>query len=144
MNWGKAITIAIIAFMAFILGLVYKASQTNTDLESEDYYVKELSYQSQINARKNTGGLEGRLKVQTQGDSVVLEFPSDCKGQFVIGTIHFFRPDNAALDKHYPLRLQNNYQKFWKGGMARGHYSLKVHWEMNGQKYLVEESIEIQ
>ena len=38
MNWGKGITIFMIAFMAFIGSMVYYAFTKNADLVQEDYY----------------------------------------------------------------------------------------------------------
>ena len=52
-NWGTGILIGIIAFMAFIIGLVYFSVQQNFDLVERDYYPKALEYQQQIRSEWN-------------------------------------------------------------------------------------------
>lgn len=52
-NWGTGILIGIIAFMAFIIGLVYFSVQQNFDLVERDYYPKALEYQQQIDKEEN-------------------------------------------------------------------------------------------
>jgi hypothetical protein len=42
MNWGKGIIVTMAAFMSFILFMVFTLLSKNTDLESEDYYKKEI------------------------------------------------------------------------------------------------------
>ena len=41
MNWGKKIAVLYIGFVIMIGFLVYKSTQQNTDLVSDDYYKKE-------------------------------------------------------------------------------------------------------
>ena len=47
MNYGKGITIFMIAFIAFIASMVYYAFTKNADLVRDDYYENELLYDQQ-------------------------------------------------------------------------------------------------
>ena len=53
MNFGNYITIAFIAFGAFIVTLVVKTFAFKPELVSETYYEDELNYQDRINRIKN-------------------------------------------------------------------------------------------
>jgi hypothetical protein len=48
MNWGKGIIIGMGLFMAFIIFLVVNLMMQKVDLESEDYYKREINYESEI------------------------------------------------------------------------------------------------
>ena len=47
MNYGRGITIFMIAFIAFIASMVYYAFTKNADLVRDDYYENELLYDQQ-------------------------------------------------------------------------------------------------
>ena len=44
-NWGTGIVIFITQFVVSMSAMVFKASQQNVDLVTEDYYEKELAFQ---------------------------------------------------------------------------------------------------
>ncbi len=48
MNWGQGIAIFLTVFVLFILGLIYKTTQSTFDLEVEDYYAQEIGYPGQF------------------------------------------------------------------------------------------------
>ena len=52
MNYGKGITIFMIAFIAFIASMVYYAFTKNADLVRDDYYENELLYDQQKEEQK--------------------------------------------------------------------------------------------
>jgi hypothetical protein len=58
MNWGKGITIFMVAFMAFIGSMVYYAFTKNADLVEEDYYENELNYDKNKESKSNYDVME--------------------------------------------------------------------------------------
>lgn len=142
-NWGVGITIVIIAFMTFILSFVYKASQTNTDLTSEDYYEQEINYQQTIEAKNNALNLKNDFKFSQSEEFFIVTFPSSV-GSIEEGYIHFYRPENADLDKKFKLELSNGIMAFPKESLVKGGYHLKISWHINDQDYLVEKEINIE
>ncbi|CAG5078784.1 FixH family protein [Parvicella tangerina] len=142
-NWGVGITIAIVAFMTFILSFVFRAAQTDTDLTSEDYYEQEINYQETIDAKNNAVGLKSKFKLFQQEEYFIISFPEEVSS-VESGNIHFYRPENADLDKHYDLELNNGMMALPLKSLSKGGYKVTISWVMNGKTYAVEEKITIE
>ncbi len=141
LNWGTGITTFIIAFMLFILFMVFKATQTKSDLYSEDYYNQEITYQSKINALNNAQKLKGALTVIQKEDTLVINYPSDFLDKEIVGKLNFFKPDNAALDKVYKISETNNVQTISKNDLVSGNYILKIECEVGETPYFFEQTL---
>ena len=53
MSWGYKILIVYILFIGMILGMVYVASRQTNEMQDDNYYAKELVYQSVIDGKNN-------------------------------------------------------------------------------------------
>lgn len=142
-NWGVGITIVIIAFITFILSFVYKASQTETDLTSEDYYEQEINYQETIEAKNNAVGIKNEFDISQSDEYFIVKFP-ESHAHVTEGTIHFYRPENAELDKSFKLELSNGMMAFPKKSLNIGGYKLTISWKNNDKEYIVEKQITIE
>lgn len=143
-NWGTGITLVIIAFMGFILFMVFKATQTNPDLYAEDYYAQEISYQQRINALSNGRTVGDDVQISDSDQRILLEYPEGLLATSSKAQIEFFRPDNAALDRSFAINLQGSSAQLSKTELLPGRYNVRLRWNMNGQPYALERSIEIQ
>lgn len=144
MNWGHKITIAIIAFMSFILYMVVQASMKSVDLEAADYYNQGISYQELMEAMKNAYGLEEKYIISQDANNLVVEYPHELVGKPLEGTLHFFKPDNSKLDKKTEMKVNEGKQLIPLNTLSKGVYVLKVNWTSNGKEYYVEKSLNIQ
>lgn len=142
-NWGVGITIVIIAFITFILSFVYKASQTDTDLTSEDYYEQEINYQETIEAKNNAVGIKNEFEISQSDEYFIVKFPAD-HANVSEGSVHFYRPENAELDKTYKLELSNGMMAFPKKSLTPGGYKLTISWKNDNKAYLIENQITIE
>lgn len=140
MNWGHGITIFIAAFMAFILSMVYRATQRDVDLVAENYYEQEIAYESTISALKN--GNESSVNIKQENNMLIIEFNEDTK-DVENGIISLYRPDNAELDLTIDLKLINNEHKIPLEILAKGNYKLKLKWTDNNTNKLIEQDIVI-
>lgn len=143
-NWGTGITLAIIAFMAFILFMVFKATSTNADLEAPDYYDQEIKYQARIDAIKNAKGLDTELKIEQNTNSILFTFPYDIADEINSGNIYFFKPDNAEFDRSFKINMNSGAQEIAKEEFIPGKYRIKVDWKANEKDYFSEKAITIQ
>lgn len=142
-NWGVGITIFIIAFIVFILSFVFKAAQTDTDLVAEDYYEQELNYQPTIDAENNADKYKNDFGFAQIDEFYVIKFPNDAIGM-ESGKIHFYRPNNAELDKHYQIELSNTGEMAIPlSSLETGYYKLNISWKAEGNEYLIQEEIEV-
>ena len=143
-NWGVGIAIALTAFITFILSFVYKASQTDTDLTSDDYYEQEINYQPTIVATNNAADLKDEFKYIQTGELYVIKFPEEVKSVNK-GNVHFYRPSDDDLDKHYDLTLSSNGEMAVPlDNLKKGYYTIKISWSFDGKDYFVEEEINVE
>lgn len=143
MNWGKGIAIFIAAFMVFILSMVYRATQTDTDLHSVDYYEQEIDYQSKIDALSNGNDLADGIEIEILSDAITWQMP-DTLNQVYDGEIRFYRPDNALLDKTIALELDaEGKQVVSLSDFVQGEYSIAFVWQNQGENYRVTKTIYI-
>ena len=139
MNWGKGITIAIIAFMAFILSMVVQTFQRDADLIQDDYYINEANYDSDKAAAKNYDLSELNVIFQRTNKGVLLMSPGQ---EIKDGTILFYRADKKLWDRKYPVNLDENYsQVFPINDFHNGYYDIQLSWEQEGIAYLFEDEI---
>ena len=140
MNWGKGIIITMAAFMSFILFMVFTLMSKSTDLESEDYYKKEIEYEQEMNALKNASQLKENAKINLTEEFVVVVLPT--KEDVSNVQIALFRPDNKKMDK---LLNENNSKTIMiaKNTLLKGRYNVAIKYEVNGKKILQKEEIMI-
>ena len=96
MNWGNRIILGMGLFMGFILTMVVIMMRQKIDLVEEDYYKKELNYETQINAQKVYVSANEKISIKTEKDSLYLYFPAVFQTEDV--TISLQRPDDKNLD----------------------------------------------
>lgn len=142
-NWGTGITIVIILFMSFILFMVFKATNTKSDLHAVDYYHQEINYQTKIDAVHNAKKLMGEIVINQKKDRIAITYPIDFKEKKISGTIHFFKPDNASFDRVFEIEANQNQQYFSKKDLVGGWYLLKINWKSEGVAYFHEKRIQI-
>ena len=139
MNWGKAITLVLIAFAGFIIYMVIQFSQKNVDLVSEDYYQQELEYDKIYEAKKNARRIEQDVQVIKQGDYVFIEFPAFFNNKPFQADVHFYKPDNVKGD--YKMSTKSQSLTVDKEKLKRGKYEVKVLINSNGADYYFQKDI---
>lgn len=129
MNWGKSIVLVYILFVAGILFLVYKSSQTKLNLVSTDYYQKEIKYQDEIDAKDRAAKSNLLLVVSVMNDSLCLKIPTD-KGGVASGIVEFYCPQFPENDCNFTLTSNETGEwKFPKKKLANGRYEVTAKWE---------------
>ena len=104
MSWGYRITILILAFVGMMTGLVIAAFRQDFDLVTEDYYGKELQFQSQIEKQKNQQQLASPVLCTQNKDQLIIQFPKELMDKNIEGDVIFYRPSNAKKDVAVKLR----------------------------------------
>ena len=137
-NWSHGITIGIILFMAYILFLVFKISSLNTDLYAKDYYQQEVDFQTSIDAKANMNLLSEDISIVMSDKILNISLPQQLPLESLDGTLYFFRPENAKLDKHFQVDTTNHLQQIPKNSLVAGNYILKIRLECDGKKYFKE------
>ena len=143
-NWGTGIVIAIGLFMAFILFFVIRMSidqKLNHDLVVEDYYKKELAFQEEIDAEKNSRLLSTSIMGHKVADGWMLTFPKEIAADKVKGTVFLYRPSNKQLDFDFPIELSGLNLLIPDKRLLDGRWNITVVWKYEGTNYLYKKSI---
>jgi hypothetical protein len=97
MNWGNGIVIGMSLFMAFILYMVINLMVTNVDLQSEDYYKKEIEYETEIAQLNNANQLAEKVTLVRKDDYLFIQLPDSL--DIRKSTIEFVRPNDMQDDQ---------------------------------------------
>jgi len=138
MNWGNKVVLSFIAFVIIIVTMVVVSMKQDIFLVSEDYYDKEVKYQSQIDKMKLASSERATVTISKDSDKVQFDF-SDVPEK---GEILFFRPSDATKDFKVEV-MKEKRQSLLKDNLGKGYWKMKISWSANGNDYYTEKSIVI-
>jgi len=141
MNWGKGIVIALAAFISFIMYMVIQMYQKNVDLVEKDFYEQGVNIDSRIQATENALEYANEFVLNQTAESVQIIFPSSFDMKNAKGIIHFYRPENASLDRKYEIQFSGNYQEVKKSELTVGNFILKYDFSIGEKEYYFEKKI---
>ena len=140
MNWGKGLAIAMVGFMLFILYMVITLMSKSTDLESEDYYQKEIDFEQEISAISNMNGLKEKIEVSQNDDFVLVKFPQIENMDSI--EVMMFRPNNEKEDQFFTLKNSKSLL-IPKSKLNMGIYEMDIQFKIKDKVYLKKETIRI-
>ncbi len=139
MNWGKGIVIGMGLFMAFIVILVVRLLQQDVDLEREDYYQREIGYQSDKEALENAAELDFPVRIEKQAGQLLIDLGQEKIEQV---SVEFRRPNDSHGDLFFRMdtlrELVIPLAKFQKGV-----YNVGITYVYAGKKCLQQSQIYI-
>lgn len=141
MDWGKGIVLVLITF-GILMGTLVTICVRQDDLHLvvQNYYEEEVKYQEHIDRVINTHLLEHEILVfDSQLKIVDLHLPVGAKG-----TLHFFRPSDARLDKKMEVNItDSNANSIDVKELKAGYWKVKLTWSESGKDYYQEKNITI-
>lgn len=144
LNWGHKLTIFICAFAGMIIVLVYKATQTNFDLVTKEYYKDELVYQQVIDGTTRANKLSEKPSVSKEGTNITLQMPAEMRGLAVTGNVWFYNAADAKRDIKLPLALNSKGQQQISSRLVLpGKYTVKFNWNAGQHQYYSETTIDL-
>ena len=139
MNWGKGIVIGMAAFMTFIIVLVVGLMMNRVDLESEDYYKREINYQQEITAQENANKLESKIEIISNKEFVIVKVP---EGDFSKIEMHLSRPNDQKMDKLFKIEGTKSFL-INKKELEKGLYTVELSYLVDNKPCLQKESVTI-
>lgn len=140
-HWGHGILVALLAFMAFILALIFYFTQTmqNSELITDNYYQEELEFQKVIDAKNRADELNDIPKVSVETEGIKISFPTDINNKNATFHFYLYRTDDKHLDikKDFHLEEQNIYT-IPANTLKNGSYTLKLMWQKEDKDYQVD------
>lgn len=139
MNWGTGIFLSFLGFIVVIMTMVtISVRMDGIELVTESYYEKEIVYQDQIDKEQAT--LDQNKDIMTldmKGQMILVDLPSGASG-----TLHLFRPSDAALDQK--IKLDGNSQRAIEvpiNQLKSGYWKAQLNWIENGVEYYQEKKL---
>ncbi len=132
-SWGKGIVIAMSLFICFIVSLSVILMTRQIDLDSEDYYKKEINYQEEINQLNNMKKLAVSPEVVVKNNMLNILLPD--KLPIEHAEIVLSRPDNSNLDQKFPIE-GTRFFSIPLEKLVKGKYNYELKFEANKTSYL--------
>ena len=145
MSWGIRITILYLSFVVLILTLAFTCFGEKVELESKDYYAKELKFQDQLNATNNANNLATSIEHTVINKLVELVFPAEVLSPDFQGTVTFFRPSDSSKDVTLTLKPDSNgKQSISNSSFIKGVYKMQISFTSKGKSFYKEDIINFQ
>jgi hypothetical protein len=144
LNWGTGILIGIIVFVIISVTMTVIFMTQDVNLVSDNYYEKSLSYQDEIDKQSRTKSLDEQVKINFNGEVIIISVPSNYLSKDISGEIFFYRPSNPELDFVLPLQLVEGSQLIPVERLEKGFWRIKLNWTMDGEGYYNERAITVE
>ncbi len=102
MGFRNGIIIGMLAFVGFILTLVFVINSKGAELTSEEYYLNEKKFDSELEARERAKKLKFPLKIDLKDQSI--EFSSDENSKISNLQVEFTRLNDKSLDRTFDFK----------------------------------------
>lgn len=127
-----------VLFIVFIVTLGVLMQRAGSDLVTEDYYLKDRTYQGDINALKNASKHHMPLQVLCLEKEIVsLQVPDS----LLPISVHFYfmRPNNKNLDQETDINFETDSQiNIAKGFLLKGHYQVSARYVIDSDSCMQE------
>jgi hypothetical protein len=132
MRFRNGIIIAMIAFVAFIVTMGIIISSKDSELISEDYYIKEKSFNEDFDAQQRAADYKNPIKLENRENGIYFLNSS----QLVIEQINitFIRMNDGQADfsiKNHDIKVLIPKQK-----LAKGNYEIQIRYKVNNIPFL--------
>jgi len=144
MNWGYKILTVVIVFVLGMSAMVYIAMRQTNEMIDDDYYVKELQFQHQIDAEKRLQSLPEQLVVKDTSDGLHITLPASAASEISGGQLRFIRPSDQKKD--FTLAFSDESAKgilVPRASLLNGVYKMSISWKSKGVAYYSEQNLTI-
>ncbi len=143
-NWGTGIAIFFSVFVLSLVYQVYRSTQYDHSLVSDQYYADDLRYQEHYDKLVNAQQLKEDLKIEATKASATLELRFPGGFQQLGGEIYFFCPSDKSSDFRIPVApMGDGVQRIPTEQLRKGLWKVKVDWTADGKPYYKEQDIRL-
>ncbi|MFC4816733.1 FixH family protein [Flavobacterium sp. GCM10023249] len=145
-NWSTGIVMAFALFITFILYFVLKVqgdAKYDHEMVTEDYYKKEIGFQTQLDKQQNAMDLSERVAVKNTTEGLEIHFPKSFDWNKIQGKVSLYRPSNQQLDFDIPISLSSSNLLIPKTKLAGGRWDITIDWNYNGKEFLNKETVNL-
>ena len=142
MNWGHKISIVIISFIVIMLSMVFVAFKQTNEMIENNYYDREIKYQSMIDAASNLNTLSNDSIIIQNTNNLEVLIPKTLVKEFTKGKIEFVKNDDEKKDRLLAFTPDANGGFIIdKSKFSTGAYTAKIEWTSGIKTYYREQKI---
>ncbi|MGC5744781.1 FixH family protein [Chryseobacterium sp. NFX27] len=137
-SWGHGVVIALFAFIAFILSMLFlfPNGQKNSEMVTDNYYEEELKYQDVIDAKKKADDLQEKPVYSQEKNGIKITFPKEYNNTNTTVKFVLNRTDDQNLDIKKSVQLDATQSFFIPGQVLKpGNYTLRLMWTKDKADY---------
>ncbi|MEY8757998.1 FixH family protein [Chryseobacterium tongliaoense] len=137
-SWGHGVVIALFAFIAFILSMLFlfPNGQKNSEMVTDNYYEEELQYQDVIDAKKRADSLQEKPVYSQNVNGILVSFPKDYNNSNTTVKFVLNRTDDQNLDIKKSEQLDTNQSILIPAKVLKqGNYTLRLMWTKDKTDY---------
>ena len=132
MRFRNGIIIAMIAFVAFIVTLAVIISSKDSELISEDYYIKEKSFNEDFDAQQRAADYKNPIQVVDRDKLICFVNTSNLDIQKL--DLAFIRMNHGKAD--FTLKNQNLRTCLLSKKLEKGNYEIQMRYKVKNQDFL--------
>lgn len=133
--------VLIIFFMSF---LFYRMWTQKFEMVTDNYYEKEVAFQGQIDAAKNSEAYGSAFSMKVKGAEILLNIPAELSTSLQAGEVYFYCPASQNSDKHIPLQGNTTGQyNFDATAWKKTAYVAKVKFSSGNKQYYKEFDVKL-
>ena len=132
MRFRNGIIIAMIAFVGFIVTMALVISSKDSELISEDYYIKEKSFNEDFEAQQRAADNKNPIKVENRENGIYFLNSSQLAIQNI--DLTFIRMNDGKADfslKNHDINVLIPKQK-----LAKGNYEIQIRYKVNNIHFM--------
>jgi nitrogen fixation protein FixH len=135
-NWGTGIFLFYTIFAISLFYQVYVSTKYSNDLVEENYYEKDLAYQSRFERIQNSQALSQPMEINYMADQKRVDLIFPAGENQPTGNVRLYRADDEKKDLRIPVeideegRMPLNAKK-----LTPGMWKVEVEWDMDGTEF---------
>lgn len=144
--WPYGLIAFFAVFISCVVGFGIFAVRQNPDLVRPDYYEAELRHQQQMDRVQRTAAVRSQVVLgYDPGKNVIaLTLPAEHADRQPAGTIHLYRPSDAALDRQIVLQVDaDGRQEMDAGALRPGLWKARVTWRIGAEEFFHDTAVVI-
>jgi hypothetical protein len=135
--WPYAIILYFVIFIGAMTAWIVFATRNDQELVRKDYYEQELKYQGELERTTRASVLPVTVAYDSSTKQISIALPANAE----TGTIYFYRPSRASLDRELPLALSDGAQTIDVSKFEQGLWKLRLAWKAGGVEFRRDESL---
>lgn len=137
MNWGHGITIALVAFMSYIVYMGVILISKNTELVTPEYYKDEVQFEREITAQQNAFKNKSDLELDLSKDGLYVRLTTPDVVEHLDVTL--YRPN--AKDGDIVVEAKGKSMFIENSQLKTGKYYVTAEWKAQNQNFQMRDTL---